>query len=69
MLKAVAFVLPLFLVGCNDAPAPAGADRPGAGKPLTTPAAALAALAQPLALPDDAQASGTVVEPVILKLT
>ena len=64
MLKPVAFVLPLFLVGCNDAPAAAGADRTGAAKPQATPPSALAALAQPRAVPEGPRAKGTVVETV-----
>ena len=58
MLKATVLVLPLFLLGCNDAPATAGADRPaGSAKTRTSPAA-LAAITEP----QDTQMRGAVVE-------
>jgi hypothetical protein len=61
MLKAAALTLPLFLLGCNDAPADAGAGRPAGAPRSAAPVAALAAINQPLE-PQDPQMTGTVVE-------
>jgi hypothetical protein len=59
MLKATVLVLPLFLVGCGDAPAAAGA---GSASMLRAkaPSAALAALASS----DDSKFTGAVLETI-----
>ena len=60
MLKATALILPLFLMGCNDASVSAGADKSTPPKTQAAPASAMA----PAAPPDLSQVTGTVLETI-----